>query len=391
MAPLVSAVSGPAGMNLPLLDTPAMRDQVAQALLTAAPRLPQLSAFVGADGFVDEIIHVVDKRTNAESFQRLESIAQLGERIRAAAGKSTNVELVTQRTKLGGNGPIMANALSSLGLQLTYLGALGYPALHPVFADFAQRAEVHSIAEPGHTDALEFEDGKIMITKTVQLNEVTWANIQTRYGRAAFIEKFNQADLVAFVNWTMVPFMSDLWDALLREVCPRMTGPRRLAFFDLADPEKRSRADIQRALEQMVQFERYFDVILGLNEKEACEIGAVLGLATPDRSPAGLAELAAGIQARQPLGTLVIHPVAYALAASNGDIFRVQGPFCAKPRISTGAGDHFNAGFCLGRLLGLDPPSSLLTGVSASGYYVRNGQSPSLSQLAGLQRHWPAD
>ena len=32
----------------------------------------------------------------------------------------------------------------------------------------------------------------------------------------------------------------------------------------------------------------------------------------------------------------------------------VDGPFTAKPLITTGAGDHFNSGFCLGRLLGLD-------------------------------------
>ena len=68
----------------------------------------------------------------------------------------------------------MANALASFGMKVTYLGNLGYPNLHPVFADFAKHAEVHSIAEPGHTDALEFEDGKIMIGKDSSLNEVNW-------------------------------------------------------------------------------------------------------------------------------------------------------------------------------------------------------------------------
>ena len=33
-------------------------------LLDAAPRLPALKATVGLDGFVDEIIAVVDKRKN---------------------------------------------------------------------------------------------------------------------------------------------------------------------------------------------------------------------------------------------------------------------------------------------------------------------------------------
>jgi len=153
------------------------REQCAVKLLNLIGRASHLRAFVGLDGFVDEIVHVVDKRENAERFQRLSTIAALGERISTAAGKSTNIELVNQRTKLGGNGPIMANALAQLGVKVTYVGALGYPTLHPVFHDFAQHADVHSVAEAGHTDALEFEDGKIMLAKSVQLNDVTWQNI----------------------------------------------------------------------------------------------------------------------------------------------------------------------------------------------------------------------
>ena len=139
------------------------RAQCAQMLLARAGQAAQMSAFVGLDGFVDEILHVVDKRESAEVYQRLPTIAKLADRLAAAAGKSTNVELVNQITKLGGNGPIMANALASFGMKVTYLGILGHPNLHPVFEDFARRAEVHSIAEPGTTDALEFEDGKVMI------------------------------------------------------------------------------------------------------------------------------------------------------------------------------------------------------------------------------------
>src|SRR5882672_5193854 len=159
------------------------REQCAAKLLTLVEPASRLHAFVGLDGFVDEIIHVVDKRDNAEKYHRLPTIQSLSERIAGAAGKSTNIEAVIQRTKLGGNGPIMANALARLGIKVTYVGALGYPVMHPVFNEFAMRAEVHSIADPGRTDALEFEDGKVMLVKSVQLNEITWQNIQARFGR----------------------------------------------------------------------------------------------------------------------------------------------------------------------------------------------------------------
>jgi sugar/nucleoside kinase (ribokinase family) len=362
------------------------RDQCAQLLLAKAADASRMTAFVGLDGFIDEILHVVDKRENAESYQRLPTIAKLAERLAAAAGKSANVEIVNQVTKLGGNGPIMANALASFGLKVTYLGVLGYPNLHPIFADFARRAEVYSIANPGTTDALEFEDGKIMMGKHTSLKEVTWANIQSRFGRDRFHEKFGASDLVSFVNWTMLPYMSQVWEAILKEVCPSLTSPRRTLFFDLADPEKRTREDILWALDLIGQFEKHFNVILGLNEKEAHEIGHVFGLKPADDTREGLAQFSLQVAARLKAGTLVVHPVTYALAVSGGKVDVVQGPFTAKPLITTGAGDHFNSGFCLGRLLGLDNRMSLLTGVMTSGFYVRSGQSPSIPQVAAMMQ-----
>src|SRR5207247_10122777 len=103
--------------SLPSSPTQALREQCAGALLVAIDRAAQMTAFVGLDGFVDEILHVVDKRESAEKYTRLPTIRQFSERLGAAAGRSTNVELVSQLTKLGGNGPIMANALASFGLD----------------------------------------------------------------------------------------------------------------------------------------------------------------------------------------------------------------------------------------------------------------------------------
>ena len=365
------------------------RERCAAKLLTHAEPASHLRAFVGLDGFVDQIIHVVDKRETAEKFHRLPTITKLSERLGAAAGKSTNLELVVRRTKLGGNGPIMANALARFGIKVTYVGALGYPTMHPVFNEFAMRAEVHSISDPGHTDALEFEDGKLMLTKTAHFNEITWATIQARFSRDKFIERFSTSDLVAFVNWTMIPYMSDFWAALLQEFCPNPSAQKRQIFFDLADPEKRTPKDIERALKLISGFEKYFEVILGMNEKEACEISEVLGLNAGNRSRDALASLGREIQRQMEISTVLIHPVTYALAVSKGVASIVDGPYVQKPLITTGAGDHFNAGFCLGKLLGFDNEGSVQLGVTTSGYYVRNAQSPRLMDLAEMLRDWP--
>ena len=371
------------------MNTPQLRETCAAKLDKPAVPATRLTAFVGLDGFVDEILHVVDKRESADQYTRMANISQLAERLAGAAGQSTNVELVSQFTKLGGNGPIMANALASLGLKVTYLGILGYPNLHPVFADFAKRADVHSIAEPGYTDALEFEDGKIMIGKHKSLREMNWDNIKSRFGLDKFITAFGSADLVGFVNWTMLTAMSDIWNSVLKEVCPIMKGPRRKFFIDLADPEKRTSGDIARALELVMSFQKYFDVVLGLNEKEGYAIGANLGLDTSDSSKEGLLALCQKIHLHLRIDTVVIHPTAYALAAGPDGAALVEGPFTPKPKITTGAGDHFNSGFCLGKLFGLPTELCLLTGVTTSGFYVRTAQSPGISDLVQMMRNWP--
>lgn len=372
-----------------MMNSPEFRLAAAAALDAAASRVPQLSAFIGLDGFVDEIIAVVDERQDARTYSRIPTIAALAERIAAAAGRSTNVELVTTRTKLGGNGPIMANALAAFGVKVTYLGSLGCPTLHPVFDEFARHAEVHSIADPGRTDALEFEDGKLLFGKMFPLSDVTWDAIE-RNGKRPLVERhMASASLVGFVNWTMLPYMSDIWAAMQSEICPRLTGPRRWMFFDLADPEKRPLAERQRALELIVSFQKHFDCILGLNEKEAFEIGEVLGLTGFGHHRTDLQALTAAIRSKVPVDTIVVHPTRHALACSGAAVDDVDGPFVARPLITTGAGDHFNSGFVLGKLLGLANAQALLCGVSTSGFYVRTGRSPSVSDIAGLMRNWP--
>jgi len=373
------------------MKTAELREQCAAQLLAAAGRASQMTAFVGLDGFVDEILHVVDKRESAEKYTRLPTIRQVAARLAEAAGQSTNLELVSRFTKLGGNGPIMANALASFGVNVTYLGILGYPNLHRVFADFSKRAEVHSIAEPGCTDALEFEDGKIMLGKHQSLEQMNWANIKTRFGLDKFAFHLASADLVGFVNWTMLNAMSDIWSAVLKEICPSLKAPRRILFFDLADPEKRTGEDIMRALKLIGAFQQYFDVILGLNEKEGYEIGNNLGLKTNEHSRESLLDLCKHIHRLIPVDTIVIHPTAYALASGPDGTALAEGPFTPKPKITTGAGDHFNSGFCLGKLLGFSTELCLLTGVTTSGCYVRSGQSPTITDLARTLGNWPLE
>ena len=324
------------------------------------------------------------------TFHRIPTIAAYADRIAEAAGKSTNIELVTQRITLGGNGPIMANALAALSVGVSYVGALGFPNLHPVFQPLADKSDVYSIAEAARTDALEFGDGKLMLGKMTPLNEVTWPNIQERMGRDLFLEKLTHSDLISFVNWTMVPYMSEIWEAILDEGILPDRAMNRTGFFDLCDPAKRENDDLLAAMKLLGRFRKHLKVILGLNEKEAMELAELFGIAEGANTPEGRCQLTRQLFDQLDVDVLVVHPVAYALAVTKDETVWVPGPFVEKPVITTGAGDHFNAGFCLGQLLGLTPTMSLNLGVSSSGHYVRSGKSPSIKNLEELLREWPS-
>lgn len=365
---------------------PLTREQIAAStakkLSAAAGSLANIKALIGLDGFVDEIIAVVDKRQSFNEYTPVKTIGQLGQKVVAAAGQSSNYELVVKQMKLGGNGPIMANALASLGTTVTYIGSLGYPGLHPVFQELAGRSKVVSIAEAGHTDALEFEDGKLMLGKYTVLNDVTWANLIERVGRAELSKMVDEASLFGFVNWTMLPYMSDIWEKLRTEIVPGVSKRNRTFFVDLADPEKRTHEDIAGALSILTKFQGAVTVMLGLNLKEAVTITEVLGLPVPKDAEGSIEQMAKAIRQKLNIHCCVIHPRGGAAAATVESSGKFAGPFVKQPRISTGAGDHFNAGFALGRVLGFTIEESLCTGVGTSGYYVRSGISPTVVQLA---------
>jgi sugar/nucleoside kinase (ribokinase family) len=360
----------------------------AEKLIKAASSLSAMPAVVGFDAFVDEICDVVDKRHSAESYDPIKTIEQFGQKIVAAGGQSSNYELVVKQMKLGGNGPIMANALACAGMAVTYVGNLGYPNLHPVFEEFSSRAKVISIGNPGHTDAVEFTDGKLMVGKITPMNDVNWRSIETHIGAEGLRELYGAAKLIGMVNWTMIPYMGQIWDNMIANVLPGIG--RRLLFVDLADPEKRTRADIATATKQLSAFQKHVDVILGLNLKEAGQIAEVIGKPVAGEPELAIEQTAREIRAALGLSSVVIHPRRGAAAATEKECASFAGPFVKEPKISTGAGDHFNAGFCLGRVLGLSLEESLCTGVGTSGYYVRTAISPTAAQLAEFIANLPA-
>lgn len=371
-----------------LVETTDIRRSVADKLLAKKDLLASKACLIGFDGMVDEIIHLVSKRTDKNNFKRIETIEALGQRILSAAGKSSNLEMHPNVVKIGGNGPLMSMATAGMGCQVTCLGVMGYPDVWPVFAPLQNAcAKVISIGDAGHTDALEFADGKIMLGKVKPLSTMNWDRIKEVIGEKQFASMLTSSDMVACTSWTMLIEMEGILENIIRLV---KTPSKPFFFFDLADPEKREVSEVKILIDQIKRLNQKAKCVLGLNLREAEQIAAVLGITEPiEDGLQGLDAATSLIAKAMGIYGVVIHSVAFAGATIQGKTQSVEGPYCASPSITTGAGDHFNGGFCSGLLAGLSIEESLLVGVATSGWYVRNGgPNPAIADVSSLLVEW---
>jgi hypothetical protein len=346
----------------------------------------------GFDGFIDNIIDVVEKRASPTEYTTFPGIGELGKFISSSAGESCNIELVVKKSKIGGNGPIMCNASCGYGIHLTYIGLLGEVGqLNPVFSPMVNVAkEIITLGEPSVTDALEFKDGKIMMGKHASLKLVTWDTLKSVVGVPRLRELLDASQAFVCINWTMCLGLTGIWEGLIEEVLPHLKK-RPIFFVDIADPAKRSREDLKKMLVTLGRLQKYVDVVFSINMSETRQCLEVLGeewvghKEDMDAAKRG----AAILQKKTGISIVQVHLKGAAAAASATEAVAVPGYYTLNPNITTGGGDHFNGGFLSALLNGCSLSDSLRVGGATSGYYVRNMESPTVEKTVNFLRNLP--
>ncbi|PXA04551.1 sugar kinase [Coraliomargarita sinensis] len=349
----------------------------------AIPKLGAFNVMLGFDGTVDVICKPVESREHSgEEFTAFGKMRDFGNRVVEADGKSAMIEIVKQREKIGGNGPIMARALAQSNVAVDYIGPLGQPTLHPVYEEFARRIKVHSIAQPAVTHALEFPNGKLMLASISSYEDVTADRLDAQIGKETMAALIEKSQLCCLLNWTCLPGMNSILRWHLETLLPTLgKSNERTFFFDLTDPSMRSGEDLLEVLDLIGQFETFGRVTLGMNLNEAQLVSRALGL--PESGPEKKSLQQAQVAIREKLGihTAMAHHTDFAACSTPEGSWAVDGPHTEFPVITTGAGDHLNAGFCLAQLLKFSPEDSLKLSVLFSGYYVRTALSPNLEDI----------
>jgi len=332
----------------------------------------ETTATIGFDGFIDYIVRVVKSKKSKHENVFFKGINEFGAYISEKSGKSCSIEIIGQMTKTGGNMPIMATALGRLGTRVNCIGALGLPDIRREFAGMrADGCALYSIAEPGITTALEFDDGKVMLADMTALDKISWEGIKSAIGEGVLSELYEKSTLIGLVNWSEIENSTEIWEGVLYEILPCLKHrPGRILFFDLADCSKRQGKDIEKVLHLIEKFSAYGRVVLGMNENESRLAYYAL---TGNSGNESLERVGSGIYKKLNIDTLVIHPVDGSFAWNKDGDHYACNFHIRRPKLSTGGGDNFNAGFCWAMLMGLDITSSLIIANAISGFYVKNG------------------
>jgi len=342
-------------------------------------KIEDINAFLGFDACIDNIVRIIkDKKENSEA-EFYNNSRQFGEFLISHERQSCGIEIQTQLSKIGGNMAITGNALGNLGVKADCIGTFGLPDIHPIFRSMSANCKLYTVGETITASALEFDDTKVIMFDPGPFNKLDWEVIKNHLGIDRLRQLILGKQLVALLNWSEIENSSLIWKGILDEILPSVLQSEEHPWFfaDFSDCSRRSKNEIRLALALLGDFRNCFKVIISLNQNEAEIIANALNL-SDDASDEGFIEML--FSACKP-DELVIHRAKDAFAYDGVTFEKCDTFFCKKPKILTGGGDNFNAGYCYSKFYNFDLFQSLLVANAVSGYYVKTGTSPAAASL----------
>lgn len=319
---------------------------------------------IGFDAYIDKIARVVKERTDEEHFEFYSQIEDYGSRILKMKGLSGDIEIFTESIRYGGNAPLMAGALASLGADVSLIAPAGD---NPCYDLLKEKTKLINIGNPAESTNLEFNDGKVMMGENNILSEVNIDNLSKKGFLDDILKAFNESELMGFVNWSQMEKILPVYKYILDNI----DDSNRVLFMDMADFSKKPAEKITEFLNTVSVNKKGLTAIIGLNENELNLMAAYAGVKKTD----DIKEYALKVSEAISLN-VVVHGMDYSVFVKEGQIFYAEGKLVKKPKLSTGGGDHFNAGFCYALLKKTEEEKALRFAMGTSGAYITDGVSP---------------
>ncbi len=337
--------------------------------------------FIGFDGYIDTVMKLMtDSRGN------MTSMTSFGQLLMHRENQNTSLSFNRQFRRIGGNMPITANALGTLDVQVSCVGALGNVLENNLFSDMHKNCIKYSVAAPGECIAIEFSDSKLFLADHGSVEKMTWDDICQKTGKEKLIEMLTDATVIAMVNWGELENMHAIWADLYEMVKKLPKNENRLFFFDLADSSGRSDTALLSVISLMKKYGEIGKTVLSVNNNELVSLSDVVQkekMVHDGHTESTLSETKRGelLVSSDGVDILVHHGKHYARVFTKENTEEAIGQVIQQPRILTGGGDHFNAGFILGMLLECSLMACAEIGNIVSSIYVERGESPNLFDI----------
>jgi hypothetical protein len=337
---------------------------------------------LGCDGFVDETYEIVEVRKSQSDFVPMKRLRQFGELLVARADGGVGLELVPKRRCEGGFGINTGRVAACLGLKPCLPGLYGKEAVDPAYHEFQDSCELLSLGDPALTIALEFGDGKVLMSNLQAVSNLTWSGFKNHFGEAKLKELFAGVDILGLGYWSLTADFDGIFQGFMDQY-ENSTAPRRM-FFDFADIKKKSSESFIRSLELIRSYNGRIPMTFSLNEHEVMELFSRIGVERPELKPAAIA--AALTVAREKIGfdELVVHTPEFAAASSapDGEAYAIQDRQTKVVRLA-GAGDSFNGGYLCASLGDLPLKQRLVVANAVTAFFVTHATGPTREQLLG--------
>lgn len=338
------------------------------------------NVLLGCDGFVDETYEIVEVRKSLSEFTPMGNLKQFGELLVARGEGGVGVELVPKRRCEGGFGINTGRIAAILGIKPILPGLYGRNEIDPAFVEFEDSCELLSMGDPALTIALEFDNGKLLMTNLEAVSSLTWNDFETFFGEEKLKELFSDLDILGLGYWSLTADFDGFFEGFMKQY-DTIKPPRRM-FFDFADIKKKSSESFLKSLELIKAYNSKIPMTFSLNEHEVLELCSRIGVEVPELTPAAIAS--ALTVAREKIGfdELVVHTPEFAAASSaaDGEAYAMQ-ERQSKVIRSAGAGDSFNGGYICASLGDLPIKERLVMANAATAFFVTHATGPTKEQL----------
>ncbi|GGN90120.1 MULTISPECIES: hypothetical protein [Haloarcula] len=360
-----------------------MDEATRRAVADAREELPDAEAIdagrvvFGFDGYLDRVREVVADRTDPDTYERLATIAAFGERVdrSVAADSSLTFEWLEEGRRTGGHTCHLARAFGTWSFDPTLVGMYGDPVHEAFEAEFGE-FDLNSMGAPGITDAVEFDDGKLMLSEIGDTMHLDWADIDERFGHDRLVQRLDGADLLGMGYWSEAPNLPDILDGLC-DVWNDIETPPDHVLVDPGDVRKLDADRLRAGREAIGRLDEVTGVVVSSNRAET----GVLADAFAGEAERTFETAAEAVHEALDPTWFVGHGVDRSVVVSPAGTESVSVPSVDDPELTTSSGDHFNAGLGLGLVTGLSPAAAVVVGNAVAGHFVRTADQPSLREV----------